>query len=104
IGQACPLEGGYTDLPVFHAEAKRQAADMIDRFYNHPSIIVWCMHNESPHSMTWMKKRDPQQNAALDRALYEVAKQKDSSRIPHGDSGAGDGHSYTGWYVFQIGD
>lgn len=104
IWQDFPLQWGYTDEPAFHAEAKRQAVDMIDRFYNHPSILVWCMHNESPHSMSWMKKKDPQQNAKLDADLREVARKHDPARIPHSDSGAGDGHSYTGWYVFQIGD
>ena len=104
IWQDFPLQWGYTDEPVFHDEAKRQAVDMIDRYYDHPSIIVWCMHNESPHSMSWMKKKDPQQNARLDEELLAVAKQNDPARIPHSDSGAGDGHSYTGWYVFQIGD
>jgi beta-mannosidase len=104
IWQDFPLQWGYTDDPAFHAEAKRQAVDMIDRYYDHPSIIVWCMHNESPHSMSWMKKKDPQQNAKLDEELLGVAKQSDPARIPHSDSGAGDGHSYTGWYVFQIGD
>jgi beta-mannosidase len=104
IWQDFPLQWGYTDEPAFHAEAKRQAADMIDRYYDHPSIIVWCMHNESPHSMSWMKKRDPKQNLELDEALFETAKKADPARIPHRDSGAGDGHSYTGWYVFQIGD
>jgi beta-mannosidase len=104
IWQDFPLQWGYTDEPAFHAEAKRQAADMIDRYYDHPSIIVWCMHNESPHSMSWMKKKDNQQNAKLDEELLEVAKKSDPARIPHSDSGAGDGHSYTGWYVFQIGD
>jgi beta-mannosidase len=104
IWQDFPLQWGYTDEPAFHAEAKRQAVDMIDRYYDHPSIIVWCMHNESPHSMSWMKKKDPQQNAKLDEELLAVAKQNDPARIPHSDSGAGDGHSYTGWYVFQIGD
>jgi beta-mannosidase len=104
IWQDFPLQWGYTDEPSFHDEAKRQALDMIDRYYDHPSIIVWCMHNESPHSMSWMKKKDPQQNAKLDEELLAVAKQNDPARIPHSDSGAGDGHSYTGWYVFQIGD
>jgi beta-mannosidase len=104
IWQDFPLQWGYTDDPAFHAEAKRQAVDMIDRYYDHPSIIVWCMHNESPHSMSWMKKKDPQQNAKLDEELLEVAKKSDPARISHSDSGAGDGHSYTGWYVFQIGD
>jgi beta-mannosidase len=104
IWQDFPLQWGYADEPAFHAEAKRQAADMIERFYDHPSIIVWCMHNESPHAMSWMKKRDNQQNLKLDEALFAVAKQSDPARIPHRDSGSGDGHSYTGWYVFQIGD
>jgi beta-mannosidase len=104
IWQDFPLQWGYTDEPAFHEEAKRQAVDMIDRYYDHPSIIVWCMHNESPHSMSWMKKRDPRQNLALDEKLFEIAKKADPARIPHRDSGAGDGHSYTGWYVFQIGD
>src|SRR5262249_5808926 len=104
IWQDFPLQWGYTDEPTFHAEAKRQAADMIERYYDHPSIIVWCMHNESPHSMSWMKKKDNLQNAKLDAELLAVAKQNDPARIPHSDSGAGDGHSYTGWYVFQIGD
>jgi beta-mannosidase len=104
IWQDFPLQWGYTDEPAFHLEARRQAVDMIDRYYDHPSIIVWCMHNESPHSMSWMKKKDEHQNAKLDEELLAVAKQADPSRIPHSDSGAGDGHSYTGWYVFQIGD
>jgi beta-mannosidase len=104
IWQDFPLQWGYTDDPAFHAEAKRQAGDMIDRYYDHPSILVWCMHNESPHSMSWMKKKDAQQNAKLDEELFAVAKQSDPARIPHSDSGSGDGHSYTGWYVFQIGD
>ncbi len=104
IWQDFPLQWGYTDEAAFAEEAKRQAVDMIDRYYDHPSIIVWCMHNESPHSMSWMKKRDPRQNLALDEALFQVAKKADPARIPHRDSGAGDGHSYTGWYVFQIGD
>jgi beta-mannosidase len=104
IWQDFPLQWGYTDELAFHEEATRQAADMIERYYDHPSIIVWCMHNESPHSMSWMKKRDPNQNLALDEKLFEVAKKADPARIPHRDSGAGDGHSYTGWYVYQIGD
>lgn len=104
IWQDFPLQWGYTDEPAFHAEAKRQVVDMIERFYDHPSIIVWSMHNESPHSMSWMKKKDPQQNAKLDEELLAVGKQSDPARISHSDSGVGDGHSYTGWYVFQIGD
>jgi beta-mannosidase len=103
VWQDFPLQWGYTDEPAFHAEAKRQAVDMIDRYYDHPSIVVWCMHNESPHAMSWMKKRDNRQNLALDDELLAVARQADPARIPHRDSGTGDGHWYTGWYVHQMG-
>ena len=63
------------------------------------------MHNESPHSMSWMKKKDPQQNTKLDEIARGRQEERPGAHPGHpGDSGAGDGHSYTGWYVFQIGD
>jgi beta-mannosidase len=104
IWQDFPLQWGYTDQPAFQRQAIRQAGDMLERFYDHPSIIVWCMHNESPHAMEWMKKRDPHQNQALDDALLAVARAGDPARIAHRDSGTGDGHSYFGWYEGRIGD
>jgi beta-mannosidase len=104
IWQDFPLQWGYSDGLAFHDEAKRQALDMLDRYYDHPSIIVWCMHNEAPHAMDWMKKRDAQQNAQLDGELLAVAKSNDPARIAHRDSGTGDAHTYPGWYGGNIGD
>ncbi|MDQ6689709.1 MAG: hypothetical protein M3Z18_04290 [Gemmatimonadota bacterium] len=104
VWQDFPLQWGYTDDPAFHAEAMRQARDMIDRFASHPSIIVWSMHNESPHAMSWMQKKDPSQNLALDNALDALAATLDSSRVHHRDSGTGDGHPYPGWYSGKVGD
>ncbi|HUQ99812.1 MAG TPA: glycoside hydrolase family 2 TIM barrel-domain containing protein [Gemmatimonadaceae bacterium] len=104
VWQDFPLQWGYTDQPAFHAEALRQARDMIDRFASHPSIIVWSMHNESPHAMFWMQKKDPQQNLALDNSLVALAQSLDSSRVLHRDSGTGDGHPYPGWYGGKVGD
>lgn len=104
VWQDFPLQWGYTDDAAFHAEAMRQARDMIDRFASHPSIIVWSMHNESPHAMSWMQKKDPRQNLALDNALDALAARLDSSRVHHRDSGTGDGHPYPGWYGGKVGD
>jgi beta-mannosidase len=104
VWQDFPLQWGYTDLPAFREEALRQAEDMIRQYGNHPSIAVWCMHNESPHAMTWMQHRAPDQNLALDDALADLAKRLDPSRVIHRDSGTGDGHYYYGWYDGKLGD
>jgi beta-mannosidase len=104
IWQDFPLQWGYTDEPTFRVQAMRQARDMIDRYGSHPSIIVWSMHNESPHAMSWMQKKDPHQNLALDNALDALAARLDSSRVHHRDSGTGDGHPYHGWYGGKVGD
>jgi len=104
VWQDFPLQWGYTDMLPFQEEALRQAEDMVRQYGDHPSIAVWCMHNESPHAMGWMKLRQPKQNLALDDALAALAKRLDPSRIVHRDSGTGDGHYYYGWYDGKLGD
>jgi beta-mannosidase len=104
IWQDFPLQWGYTDEPAFRVQAMRQAREMIDRYGGYPSIIVWSMHNEAPHAMSWMQKKDPHQNLALDNALDALAARLDSSRVHHRDSGTGDGHPYPGWYGGKVGD
>lgn len=98
VWQDFPLQWGYSDLPTFHAEATRQLGDMVGLFFSHPSIIAWSMHNEAPHAMSWMKRKVPDQNLALDQALFAEAVRLDPSRVSHRDSGTGDGHPYPGWY------
>jgi beta-mannosidase len=104
VWQDFPLQWGYTDMPAFREEALRQAEDMVRQYGDHPSILVWCMHNESPHAMSWMKLRSPRQNLELDEALAALAQRLDPSRIVHRDSGTGDGHYYYGWYDGKLGD
>jgi beta-mannosidase len=104
VWQDFPLQWGYTDAPEFHATALRQAAEMIRRFGGHPSIAVWCMHNEAPHAMEWMRKKDPAQNLALDDSLVALAARLDPTRVRHRDSGTGDGHPYPGWYYGSVAD
>jgi beta-mannosidase len=82
----------------------RQAADMIRRYGSHPSIVLWCMHNESPHAQPWMHKKDPRQNLEMDDSLAALAARLDPTRITHRDSGTGDGHPYPGWYYGTVAD
>jgi beta-mannosidase len=98
VWQDFPLQWGYTDDAEFRAQALRQAEDMVRRFGNHPSIAVWCMHNEAPYAQDWMHRPDPRQNLELDDSLFALARRLDPSRVPHRDSGTGDAHPYFGWY------
>ncbi len=102
VWQDFPLQWGYTDMPSFHQNASQQARDMVERYFDHPSIIAWCIHNESPHAMDWMQKRDPKQNLQLDTDLVAEVASLDPSRVAHRDSGTGDGHTYPGWYNGNI--
>lgn len=104
VWQDFPLQWGYSDLPAFHAEAMRQLGDMVGLLFSHPSIIVWSMHNEAPHAMSWMKRKTPDQNLALDEALFAETTRRDPSRVAHRDSGTGDGHPYPGWYGGKAAD
>lgn len=101
VWQDFPLQWGYTDAPEFVDEALRQEQDMIALLYNHPSIVVWCGHNESPWDASWMADRvpdyDPRQNKRLDELLYDQAVVLDPTRYVHLNSSTGDAHPYPGW-------
>lgn len=103
VWQDFPLQWGYCDEPEFQAEAERQMQAMITLLYNHPSIVAWCCHNESPWDAPWMAGAvggtyDPTQNRNLDINLQSIAKTIDPDRYVHLSSGTGDGHAYPGWY------
>lgn len=103
IWQDFPLQWGYSDEPAFHAEALRQARAMVELLYNHPSVVAWCMHNETPWSATWMAGQaggtyDATHNRELDDTLQKAIQALDPTRHVHENSGTGDGHAYPGWY------
>jgi beta-galactosidase/beta-glucuronidase len=103
IWQDFPLQWGYSDEPAFHDEAERQGRAMVEMLYNHPSVIAWCMHNETPWSATWMAGQaggtyDPAHNNILDDRLEKSIRPLDPTRHVHKNSGTGDGHAYPGWY------
>jgi len=101
VWQDLPLQWGYTDAPEFVDEALRQERDMIALLYNHPSIVVWCGHNQSPWDAAWMAERvpdyDPRQNKRLDELLRDQAQEMDPTRYVHLNAGTGDAHVYPGW-------
>ncbi len=117
LWQDFPLQWTYRKevLPV----AREQIAGMVRLLYNHPSIALWCCHNEPIHivdtkdedivSMArtafsifgWSWNRD-----VMDVALAEVARAEDPSRYVNWcsghptvrKSGGSDTHFYFGWY------
>lgn len=101
IWQDFPLQWGYEESEAFTREAQRQASEMIELLFNHPSIIVWCGHNEPPWDASWMKYRYPRydagQNKTLDEALYHHMRSLDSSRYVHKHSATSE-HPWLGWY------
>jgi beta-mannosidase len=113
-----PLQWLYRTevLPI----AKRQVRAMIRLLYNHPSIVIWCMHNEAlfvgdtadeslptrlrtygaSFGFSW--NRD-----VMDTQLKRVAQKEDPRRFVVRSSGefyvpfvqpGTDAHAYFGWY------
>ncbi|MDX1415130.1 MAG: glycoside hydrolase family 2 TIM barrel-domain containing protein [Candidatus Promineifilaceae bacterium] len=103
VWQDFPFQWGYSDASEFHEEAERQLRAMIALLFNHPSIVSWCIHNESPWDADWMAEEaggsyEPGHNRTLDERLYEAARSLDAGRHVQMNSGTGDGHVYPGWY------
>jgi len=101
VWQDFPLQWGYVDTDEFLNNAKKQAQEMVEQFYNHPSIVVWSAHNEPPWDASWMKYKykdyNKEQNIKLDDEVYQVLQQADSSRYSHKSSLTAE-HPWLGWY------
>jgi hypothetical protein len=109
VWQDFALQWGYSDEPDFQDEAVRQIRAMVGLLYNHPSIVVWCCHNESPCDAPWMAGQagglySPAHNRELDLRLEAAVRELDGTRYLHRNSGTGDGHAYPGWYVGHVRD
>ncbi|MBO8156957.1 MAG: beta-galactosidase [Bacillaceae bacterium] len=86
VWQDFALQWSYQQNDEFAAEAVEQIKDMVNQYYNHPSIVIWCCHNE------------PSKNSKyLDPILYSAVKEEDSSRIVKESSDFTE-HVYPGWY------
>lgn len=101
VWQDYNLQWGYIDSEEFKLEAVKQAKEMVDELYNHPSIFIWSMHNEPPWDSDWMKWKYPNydktQNKELDDVLYNTIKRYDPSRLCQKFSSNLE-HPWFGWY------
>lgn len=101
VWQDYNLQWGYIESESFNKEAVRQAIEMVDQFYNHPSIFMWSMHNEPPWNSDWMKWKYPDYNASqnkvLDEELYTTIKAYDSYHLIKKLSSNLE-HPWFGWY------
>ena len=109
VWQDFALQWGYSDEPAFVEEAVRQIQAMVGMLSNHPSIVMWCCHNESPSDAPWMAGQagelySPAHNRELDERLEQAVRALDATRYIHRNSGTGDGHAYPGWYVGSMHD
>ncbi|MGE5560252.1 MAG: glycosyl hydrolase 2 galactose-binding domain-containing protein [Chloroflexota bacterium] len=116
IWQDFPLQWQYrrSVLP----EALRQVKLMVDLLHNHPSIVVWCMHNEpiyivdTKDESVWRNLRTitttfvySHNREVMDAQMKRAVEALDSSRFVQRSSGElplfgknGDVHVYFGWY------
>ncbi|MEX2659746.1 MAG: hypothetical protein WD232_08615 [Acidimicrobiales bacterium] len=123
LWQDFPLQWGYAR--TIRKQAARQAAAMVDQLGHHPSVAIWCGHNEplaldvGPGSSTeqasmgnlagrfMVAQQLPSWNKTiLDRSVRRAIEAADPSRpviphsgvLPHAGSGGTDAHLYFGWY------
>jgi beta-mannosidase len=118
LWQDFPLQWNYSKevLP----EALRQAELMVRRLYDHPSVVIWCMHNEpgilpepSGWRLAWTLKTlfalgvYNWNKDVMDRKLKRRVQELDDSRVVVRSSGewavrllrkGTDSHLYYGWY------
>ena len=116
IWQDMPLQGVFKGA---RSQAVRQAAAALDLLGHHPSIVVWCGHNE-PFSVTAPRRTGPGRGVALkwaagqllpswnktvlDHSIRRTLEKADpsrpalahSGRLPHPAWGT-DSHLYFGW-------
>ncbi|KAB2908527.1 MAG: hypothetical protein LC102_05295 [Ignavibacteriales bacterium] len=86
VWQDFPLQWTHDDSPEFKDNAVRQIKKMVRHLYNHPSVAVWCCHNEPG-----------EQVETLDVALEKAVRSEDHYRIVRRASNYEE-HAYDGWY------
>jgi beta-mannosidase len=120
LWQDLPLQWGYAR--GVRKQAVRQAAEAVQMLGHHPSVAIWCGHNEPmaldiepgvEFSRTRVAARAaiaqelPSWNkTVLDHSIKRALEQADGSRpviahsgvFPHPGSGGTDTHTYFGWY------
>ena len=119
LWQDMPLQWGYAR--TIRKQAARQAAAMVDHLGHHPSIAVWCGHDEPlavdvepgradvtdvPGRFLAAQQLPSWNRTVLDRSVRRAIEGADQSRpvvtasgvLPHVGSGGSDAHLSFGWY------
>ncbi len=120
IWQDFPLQWSYSR--EIKTVAERMIREMVKLLYNHPSIALWCCHNEPIYlldtdSTSWKERAKTffslffwsWDRNVLDPALQAAAREVDRTRFVNKCSGevelpwqkGGDTHFYFGWYREQ---
>jgi beta-mannosidase len=86
VWQDFALQWSYEATDSFTRNACRQIKEMVRLLYNHPSILVWCCHNEPSFNKD-----------ELDPVLARAVKEEDDSRFVDTQSDFRY-HPYPGWY------
>lgn len=86
VWQDFALQWSYRETPDLVHSAVTQVREMVEGLYNHPSICIWCCHNEPSAN------RD-----SLDPILFEVVRSHDATRVVKPNSDFSE-HPYYGWY------
>jgi len=109
LWQDLPLQWGYARV---RRQAVRQAGEAVDLLGHHPSVVLWCGHNEPDPPgrdaalATRARQLFPTWNrSVLDRSIHRALERADGSRpvvahsgvLPHPAWGT-DSHLYFGWY------
>jgi beta-mannosidase len=123
LWQDFPLQGRYAR--TVRREAVRQARELVDLLGHHPSITIWCAHDEPFSAPPGRERRRalvagvlPQQiptwnRTILDRSVKRVLAKSDRSRpviahsgvLPHFPQLDGtDAHLWFGWYGGDVRD
>ncbi|HZN15335.1 MAG TPA: hypothetical protein VFB78_13775 [Acidimicrobiales bacterium] len=112
LWQDFPLQWGYAR--GIRKQAARQAAAAVDLLGHHPSIAIWCGHNEplaldgmpSPARFFALQELPTWNKTVLDGSVKRALERSDGTRpviahsgvLPHPGSGGTDTHIYFGWY------
>jgi beta-mannosidase len=123
LWQDMPLQWAYRGV---RRQAVRQARQAVDLLGHHPSVVVWCAHNEPVAHVAEPGKGMDRASAArfvrgqllpswnrtvLDRSIKRALQKSDASREvvahsgvwPH-PAGGTDSHLYFGWYHGRVAD
>lgn len=92
VWQDFPLQWGYAEDEAFVLEALRQAPLMVKEYGSHPSIALWCAHNEPTHN-----------RHTLTPLVAQRIRQADPTR-PVKEASDFREHPYPGWYYGHLRD